>query len=110
MLPTIENQRAGFIPLKALTEPLWSELPDRHCLSCSGPWSCSEGWVTPVALRKTPGPLGRPSAWPYEEFFLLEAADFSLTPQAVPEPLQHLKLRGFCTFRCPLYAEGVDYP
>ena len=32
-----------------------------------------EGWVTPVKLRTNPGPLGRPSVWPYEEMFLLQA-------------------------------------
>ena len=62
--------------------------------------------------RKGSNMRRHPTAWPYEELFLLEAADFPgwLTPQAVPEPLKHLTLRRFCTFRCPLFAEGVDYP
>ena len=110
LLPTLREQRAGLIPLAALSTPLWSDGPDRVCLSKTGPWSCAEGWVTPVKLRSNPGPLGRPSVWPYEEMFLLQACDLPawLPAQSVPEPLQHLKLRGFCTFKCPIFAEGLD--
>ena len=110
LLPSLREQRAGLIPLAALSAPLWSDGPDRVCQSKTGPWSCAEGWVTPVKLRSNPGPLGRPSVWPYEEMFLLQACELPawLPPQSVPEPLQHLKLRGFCTFKCPIYAEGID--
>ena len=110
LLPTLREQRAGLIPLAALSTPLWSDGPDRVCLSKTGPWSCAEGWVTPVKLRSNPGPLGRPSVWPYEEMFLLQACELPawLPAQSVPEPLQHLKLRGFCTFKCPIFAEGLD--
>ena len=66
-----------------------------------GPWTTTEGWHCYVCVRDTPGPMERPEHWPYADLFILSEDEVPewVPLQDPPQPLEHLKLRGYCTPR-----------
>ena len=68
----------------------------------NGPWYSQEGWVIRPQLPSQPQRIDRPDWWPYPELFMLCPEELPMWVEIQPpaQPLEHLPVRGYCTFPC----------